>query len=286
MVLPRRQVHDRRMASALEVRPAVQHRARKRRLIALGVAITLVVISNVMSNRILPEWAYVPWNLSMAFLLLFVAYRGGAGPTAVGLGIRHWHRPVGVGLLLFGGTALLFALGMALPATRNAFIDSRIGDADVWQMLWVVLIQIPLGTVVLEEVAFRGVLPALMGASPAIRWRWMSGAGRVDPVRALAHPAVHRHRQRECCGGRHPRPQRLADHLRGRHLDDHRRHRHVRTGPGRQGHQDHDAAALGDQLARVSSRPGYCCIEPCPTVVRRQRSTDGAAPSVARPVET
>ena len=32
--------------------------------------------------------------------------------------------------------------------------------------------QIPLGTVVLEEIAFRGVLPALMGASPAIRWRW------------------------------------------------------------------------------------------------------------------
>jgi len=172
MVLPRRQVHDRRMASALEVRPAVHHRARRRRLIALWVAITLVVISNVMSNRILPEWAYVPWNLSMAFVLLFVAFRGGAGPTAVGLGIRHWHRPVGVGLLLFGGTALLFALGMALPATRNAFIDSRIGDADVWQMLFVVLIQIPLGTVVLEEVAFRGVLPALMGASPAIRWRW------------------------------------------------------------------------------------------------------------------
>jgi len=150
----------------------VHHRARKRRLIALGVAVTLVVISNVMSNRILPEWAYVPWNLSMAFVLLFVAYRGGAGLTAVGLGIRHWHRPVGVGLLLFGGTALLFALGMALPATRNAFIDSRIGDADVWQMLFVVLIQIPLGTVVLEEVAFRGVLPALLGASPAIRWRW------------------------------------------------------------------------------------------------------------------
>ena len=55
------------MASALQVRPAVHHRARQRRLIALGVAITLVAISNVMSNRILPEWAYVPWNLSMAF---------------------------------------------------------------------------------------------------------------------------------------------------------------------------------------------------------------------------
>ena len=39
-------------------------------------------------------------------------------------------------------------------------------------MLYQVLVRIPLGTVILEEVAFRGVLPALMGASPAIRWRW------------------------------------------------------------------------------------------------------------------
>jgi uncharacterized protein len=172
MVPPGLRVHDRRMGSALQVRPAVSHRARRRRLWALTAAIGALTISNVMSNRILPSWAYVPWNLAMAFVLLGIAYRGGAGPVAVGLGIRHWHRPVGVGLLLAGGTALLFALGMALPTTQAAFIDSRIGNADVAQMLWVVLIQIPLGTVVLEEVAFRGVLPALMGASPAIRWRW------------------------------------------------------------------------------------------------------------------
>ena len=170
-------VHDRRMGVAVPVRAAVRHRARQRRLIALGVAIAVLAVSNVMSNRILPSWAYVPWNLSMAFVLLGIAYRGGAGPVAVGLGIRHWHRPVGVGLLLFGGTALLFALGMIVPATQSAFIDTRIGDADVAQMLWVVLVQIPLGTVVLEEVAFRGVLPALMGASPAIRWRWIPVLG-------------------------------------------------------------------------------------------------------------
>jgi len=165
------------MGVAVPVRPAVSHRARQRRLIALGAAIAVLAFSNVMSNRILPSWAYVPWNLSMAFVLLGIAYRGGAGPVAVGLGIRHWHRPVGVGLLLFGGTALLFALGMIVPATQSAFIDTRIGDADVAQMLWVVLVQIPLGTVVLEEVAFRGVLPALMGGSPAIRWRWIPVLG-------------------------------------------------------------------------------------------------------------
>ena len=163
-------VHDRSMGVALPVRPAVSHRARHRRLIALAVAVAVLAASNVMSNRILPSWAYVPWNLAMAFVLLGIAYRGGAGPVAVGLGIRHWHRPVGVGLLLF-------ALGMIVPATQSAFIDTRIGDADVAQMLWVVLVQIPLGTVVLEEVAFRGVLPALMGGSPAIRWRWLPVLG-------------------------------------------------------------------------------------------------------------
>ena len=177
MVHPWIKVHDRRMGSALQVRPAVAHRARRRRLWALAVAIAVLTVSNVMSNRILPSWAYVPWNLTMAFVLLGIAYRGGAGPVAVGLGIRHWHRPVGVGLLLAGATALLFALGMILPATSNAFIDTRIGGADLKTMLWVVLVQIPLGTVVLEEVAFRGVLPALMGASPAIRWRWVPVLG-------------------------------------------------------------------------------------------------------------
>ncbi len=165
------------MGFAVQVRPAVASPARRRRLLALWAAVGTLVLSNVMSNRILPAWAYVPWNLSIAFVLLGIAYRGGAGPVAVGLGIRHWHRPVGVGLLLAGGTALLFAFGMLLPATRSAFVDTRIGDAGVGGLLWVVLVQIPLGTVVLEEVAFRGVVPALLGASPAIRWRWWPVAG-------------------------------------------------------------------------------------------------------------
>jgi len=125
-----------------------------------------------MANRVIPPWAYIPWNFSMALLLRFVAHRAGAGPVAVGLGIRHWHRPVGVGLLLAASTALIFALGMLIPGIKQAFVDNRAASSSAWTMLYQVLIRIPLGTVVIEEVAFRGVLPALMGASPAIRWRW------------------------------------------------------------------------------------------------------------------
>lgn len=160
------------MGSAVQVRTAVRHRARRRRLWALAAAILLLTISNIMANRIIPHWGYVPWNLTVAGVLLYISSRGGAGPVAIGLGIRHWHRPVGVGLLLFGSTALVFALGMIVPATHDAFLDTRIGDASLPAMLFAVLVEIPLGTVVLEEIAFRGVLPALMGGAPAIRWQW------------------------------------------------------------------------------------------------------------------
>lgn len=151
--------------------PGGTHPTRRRHL-ALVLAVLVLIGSNVMANRVLPEWGYVPWNLTMAGLLLLIAAWAGVGPTAVGLGIKHWHRPVGVGLLLAAATALVFAIGMLIPSTRSAFFDERAAQASIWVMLFQVLIRIPLGTVILEEIAFRGVLPALFGAAPSIRWRW------------------------------------------------------------------------------------------------------------------
>ncbi len=152
-------------------RPRTGLSRRRKRHIGLAAAIALVAVSNVMSNRILPAWAYVPWNCSVAIALLLIAYVSGLKPVAVGLGIRHWHRPVSVGLFLATATAIVFTLGVLLPGTRTAFLDSR-ANGGLATMLYQVLLRIPLGTAFLEEVAFRGVLPALMGASPAIRWRW------------------------------------------------------------------------------------------------------------------
>ena len=165
------------------------------------------------------------------------------------MGIRHWHRPVGVGLLLFGGTALLFALGMIVPATQNAFIDTRIGDADVAQMLWVVLVQIPLGTVVLEEVAFRGVLPALMGASPAIRWRWIPVLG-ASILFGLWHilPSIGIDNANAAVGGALGHNVVLTTTLAVVSMTIAGIAMCALAQVG-QGHQDHDAAALGDELA-------------------------------------
>lgn len=165
------------------------------------LAVAVIALSNVMSNRVLPGWAYLPWNALIAAVLIVIAHRAGFDFTGVGLAFRRWHRPVGVGLLLVACTGLIFALGMVLPATKDAFLDARVRDTGLFGMLYQVLLRIPLGTVLLEEIAFRGVLPTLFGGNPAQQWRWkpvlgasaLFGAWHILPSTALTNgnSAVH-----------------------------------------------------------------------------------------------
>ncbi len=165
------------------------------------IAVAVLIVSNVMSNRVLPGWAYLPWNLFVAASLIVVAHRSGFDFTGVGLAFRRWHRPVGVGLLLVACTGFVLALGLVLPMTKTAFLDARVSEIGLGGMLYQVLIRIPLGTVLLEEIAFRGVLPTLFGGNPAQVWRWkpilassaLFGAWHILPSSALTNgnSAVH-----------------------------------------------------------------------------------------------
>lgn len=74
-------------------------------------------------------------------------------------------------MLTIGGVILLGAL---MPLTRGLFADDR-ADVGFWGMVYNATIRVPFGTVLLEEVAFRGVLLALLfqrtGYDRAGRWK-------------------------------------------------------------------------------------------------------------------
>jgi len=55
----------------------------------------------------------------------------------------------------------LLAVGVALPATRELFADRRVDEGSVAALLYATLVRIPLGTALLEETLFRGVLLGL-----------------------------------------------------------------------------------------------------------------------------
>ncbi len=129
--------------------------------VALIVGLSLLAAHNLLVER-LPAWAYVPAGLTTTGVLLALA--GGAGADWEELGLSPSNLPVGLGAgAAIGVVVALVVAGAALaPRTRLLFADQRMAGVGPWGTACRAAVRIPLGTVVLEEVAFRGVLVALL----------------------------------------------------------------------------------------------------------------------------
>jgi membrane protease YdiL (CAAX protease family) len=148
------------VVATFAVTPSARTRPWRARL-ALVAAVTVLAASNLVSNRLWPQ-GYLVWNLTMAGVLLLLARAGGLTRDDLGLGGDRLRRGLALGALAAAAVGLFYAAAVALPATREAFVDDR-AAAPLTAVLFVALVRVPLGTVVLEELAFRGVLPALVG---------------------------------------------------------------------------------------------------------------------------
>lgn len=156
--------------------------------VPLALVLVTLIASNVMANVVLPDWAYVPWNLVVATVVVALAVRidgqsfatMGLSRTSLGSGLR-------LGFGISSVLALVMVVGLLIPATRDAFMDER-ADVPFWEMTYKFLIEVPLGTVLLEEVAFRGVLPAMVAVRirPGARRRL-----RADAVAAVLFGLWH-----------------------------------------------------------------------------------------------
>ena len=97
-----------------------------------------------------------------ALFLLLIGRAAGLTWPELGLGRQALLRGLQVGALAAGAVAVVYAAGIAIPFTRLAFRDTRY-RLGMGGALYIALVAIPLGTVLFEEVAFRGVLWALLG---------------------------------------------------------------------------------------------------------------------------
>jgi membrane protease YdiL (CAAX protease family) len=127
----------------------------------LAVVVTVVILAavNVVDVRV-PHAALVV-GPSVAALLLWLARLAGLSWAELGLGPGTWRRGLRWAGAVIGVVAVVIAAGAALPLTRAAFRDSRYHLG--WpEALLTAFVLIPVGTVLLEEVAFRGVLWGLL----------------------------------------------------------------------------------------------------------------------------
>ena len=142
------------------------------RPVGVLLAVALLAATTVLVNRVFPGWAYPLWNVFVALVLVALAMRCGLSAASLGLRTDTARRAALVGLLGAASVAVTYGAALAVPSLRGVFDDQR-AAVGLGTVVWAALVRIPLGTVLLEEVAFRGVLPALLGGSDLDRrWRW------------------------------------------------------------------------------------------------------------------
>lgn len=129
---------------------------------ALAGMVTVLAGANVLNNRLAPRLAPLT-SAAATGALLVLARRAGLSWSE--LGFHRRSRGLRIGGALAAAVAVTYAAGIAFPVTRRFFRDERALSLSRARVLEEALIQVPVGTVLLEEVGFRGAVHALVARS-------------------------------------------------------------------------------------------------------------------------
>lgn len=135
------------------------------RLRDAGFAITagavLAAYNNVISTHPWHQRRYARLGLCATGAALGSAVAGGLTAADLGVGHGHW-RPGRASGWLAAAVCAGWLVTAVLPATRPVLDDKRITSLGRRAVAYQALVRIPVGTVLWEETAFRGVLQAAL----------------------------------------------------------------------------------------------------------------------------
>jgi membrane protease YdiL (CAAX protease family) len=135
-------------------------------LVGGDVGATVGVILAMLGFQILTRGVegapYIVAALATTAGLLLIARHHELSLAELGLGRSSWITGAiwAAGIVVVVGAVI--GLAGRWPRTRHLFADDRITDVSGWVTARRALLDIPFGTVLVEEFAFRGVLLALM----------------------------------------------------------------------------------------------------------------------------
>jgi uncharacterized protein len=127
----------------------------------------LAIYNNVAH---MPVWenvwrrSYVVVNLAVAASMLLLA-RPMLTATQLGLGEDSWLPGLAWGAVTMVAGAVVLFVSQRVPVVAETFEDRRYAELTDADAVKHALVRVPLGTALLEEVAFRGVLFALWEAA-------------------------------------------------------------------------------------------------------------------------
>jgi membrane protease YdiL (CAAX protease family) len=130
-------------------------------------------------------------------VLVAFGRRRGLSWSDLGLSRRTWARGAAYAVVAAVVVAAIYAVAAAVPLTRTAFVDVRY-ELPAAKALFTAFVAIPVGTVAVEEIAFRGVLLGLVTRHRGHRWGFALssvtfGAWHILPSLGLNHANAAMH---------------------------------------------------------------------------------------------
>ncbi|GIF16080.1 membrane protease YdiL (CAAX protease family) [Actinoplanes teichomyceticus] len=147
---------------------AEPHPSGRRLALVFGAVLAILAAVNV-ADKYGPHHTGLVAGPVVALALVLIARRAGLTWHDLGLSRRTLLPGLRYAVGAVAAVAVVYAIGAAIPATRVAFHDVRY-HLHPGAALLTALVVVPFGTVLLEEVAFRGVLVGLVNRHRGATW--------------------------------------------------------------------------------------------------------------------
>jgi len=130
---------------------------------ALATVVGLMAAANIARSLWLPEVSHLVFNLGLTVIVVYLGRR--AGLMGEDLGLDNWQRGAAFGAAAIGLIAIGLITAALLSTTivqiADAFDDDR-ANISMAELLVRVIVIIPIGTALAEELMFRGVIFGLL----------------------------------------------------------------------------------------------------------------------------
>ena len=134
------------------------------------VVIVFMVALNVVNNRIAPQTHFLLWAFGSSVVLVAIGLLDGNSWTDMGLSWRYALRGLIWGGITIGLVTLAYAIASSFKKTREAFHDERYAQMSGGRLMFQTLVEVPFGTVLMEEIAFRAVLFSMLARRYGVIW--------------------------------------------------------------------------------------------------------------------
>lgn len=142
---------------------------------AAVAVVAWLAATNVARSLVVPDGWHLGWNLGIGAGAVAIGRAAGLDARALGLGREEAGAGLRWGAGAFAAISAPIVVARFVPAADGLWADGRV-DVGLGEMLVRALLVIPVGTVLVEELAFRGVLHGLLLRIGGTRLAYGAGA--------------------------------------------------------------------------------------------------------------